>query len=469
MAASPSGMHIRSGIPCGEVPSFNHTMIRGTLFWNGWRRALVTRGAGAHAVAVLAALVVLLVDLPMGAADAPSPASGKPSKSVNPGNVHRRSPLPNVVLLAADGWADSDLGTNGAFPNLEKLAASGMRWTQAYAGAASTPASRAALLTGHHSGHGRIRGPVPGPLANEDITLGEVFRSAGYRTAAIGVWDLGGNNTPGHPMKQGFSDWFGFLDSREAKDLYPKALWRNAETFDNLIDQRGRLANYAPDWFARFATNYIQVHEDHPFFLYVAHPLPGDVVSQEVRGRQRSQWDAFVGAVVRELEQSRIRRDTLLVVTSIGATAPLEDRLAEARLRVPLIFSWPGKIKAGQTNDRPVALWDVLPTVAALVRIPAPQGLDGISLLPEVLGGLKDPSTRAGGLYWETADASPSRAIRWDYWKAVERSMGSNVELYDLKVDPAAARNIAADQPERLAEARRRLREAADAFTPSRP
>jgi arylsulfatase A-like enzyme len=403
------------------------------------------------------------------AADSPTPAPKKPSRAATPTNIHRRSPLPNVVVLAADGWADSDLGTHGTFPNLEKLAASSMRWTQAYAGAASIPASRAALMTGRHSGHGRIRGAVPVPLANEDVTLGEVFREAGYRTAVIGVWDLGGNNTSGHPMRQGFSDWFGFLDSREAKDLYPKALWRNAETFDNLIDQRGRLANYAPDWFARFATNYIQVHEDHPFFLYVAHPLPGGGTSEEVRGRQRSQWDAFVGAVVRELERSRIRRETLLVVTSAGTTASPGDPLAEARLRVPLLFSWPGKIAAGQTNDRPVALWDVLPTVAGLARVPVPRGLDGISLLPDVSGGLKDPSTRAGGLYWETAEASPSRAIRWDHWKAVERSAGGAVELYDLKADPAAVQNISAQQPERLAEARRRLHEAADPFSPNRP
>jgi len=446
-----------------EVPSSANTMIRGSLIWRGGPRVYGAFG-------VMGALRVMFsVCWALVAADAPATAPKKSSKSATATNIHRRSPLPNVVVLAADGWVDSDLGTHGTLPNLEKLAASGLRWTQAYAGAASIPASRAALMTGRHSGHGRIRGPVPVPLANEDVTLGEVFREAGYRTAVIGVWDLGGNNTSGHPMRQGFSDWFGFLDSREAKDLYPKALWRNGETFDNLIDQRGRLANYAPDWFARFATNYIQVHEDHPFFLYVAHPLPGGGASEEVRGRQQSQWDAFVGAVVRELERSRIRRETLLVVTSAGTTASPGDPLAEARLRVPLLFSWPGKIAAGQTNDRPVALWDVLPTVAGLARVPVPRGLDGISLLPDVSGGLKDPSTRAGGLYWETAEASPSRAIRWDHWKAVERSAGEAVELYDLKADPAAVQNISAQQPERFAEARRRLHEAADPFSPNRP
>ncbi|MFM8880519.1 MAG: sulfatase-like hydrolase/transferase [Verrucomicrobiota bacterium] len=373
-----------------------------------------------------------------------------------------------MIVLAADGWSEADVGTPGAWPHLEKLAASGARWTRAYAGAASTPASRAALLTGRHSGHGRLRGATPAPLANEDVTLGEVFRAAGYRTAAIGVWDLGGNNTQGHPLRQGFSDWFGFLDSKEALDLYPKALWRNAEIFDNLIDSRGRLANYAPEWFARFATNYVQVHEDHPFFLYLAHPLPGITASGEVRARHLQLWDRLVGAVVRELEQSRIVRDTILVVTSTGGAGPGEDRLSEGRLRVPFWVSWPGKIPAGQTHDRPVALWDVLPTVAALARVRGPAELDGISLAPELLGG-QEPLPRAGGLYWETAEAAPRRAILWDHWKAVERQSAGEVELFDLQADPGALKNLAESQPERLSEARRRLRESADPLPSSRP
>jgi len=403
---------------------------------------------------------------PAGSTNAASPqASGKAPASVAapPSNIHRRSAQPNVIVLAADGWSDSDLGTNGTSPHLEKLAASGLRWTRAYAGAPSAPASRAALLTGRHSGHGRLRGPVPVPLANEDATLAEVLRAGGYRTAVVGVWDLGGNNTSGHPLRQGFSDWFGFLDSREARDLYPKALSRNTEIFDNLIDSRGRPANFAPDWFARFATNYIQVHEDHPFFLYVAHPLPGRAVSGEVRDRHLALWDRLVGAVVRELEQSRIRRETILFVTSTGAAESGDDPLSESRLRVPLLVSWPGRIPAGQTQDRPVALWDVLPTVAALTRVQAPRDLDGVSLAPELLVGSKQESNpRAGGLYWETAEASPSRALIWDSWKVVQRSASGSFELHDLRADPVAPRDVAAEQPERLADGRRRLREAAD-------
>ena len=165
-----------------------------------------------------------------------------PGRAAEPGerrNFRRNSSQPKVVLLAAGGGWDWDpatgsvgataltlatnaatiLATNTLYPNLERLAASGQRWTGAYAGAPSAAASRAALMTGRHSGHGRIRGATPPPLAAEDVTLGEVFRAAGYRTAVIGVWDLGGNNTSGHPMRQGFADWFGFLDSREARDL----------------------------------------------------------------------------------------------------------------------------------------------------------------------------------------------------------------------------------------------------------
>ena len=459
-------------------------MIRGGVFNGGVRRVFALMIAGL--LALLGAMGTAV------AADVPMAAPGKAAEPGQRGNIHRHSSQPNVVLLAAGGGWDWDpatgsvgataltlatnaatnaatiLATNTLYPNLERLAASGQRWTGAYAGAPSAAASRAALMTGRHSGHGRIRGATPPPLAAEDVTLGEVFRAAGYRTAVIGVWDLGGNNTSGHPMRQGFADWFGFLDSREARDLYPKALWRNAETFDNLLDQRGRLANYAPDWFARFATNYIQVHEDHPFFLYVAHPLPGSTTSDEVRDRHRVLWDRFVGAVVRELEQSQIVRETILVVTSTGGVGSGEDPLSEARLRVPLIIRWPGRIAAGQTNDRPVALWDVLPTLAALARVNAPKDLDGISLAPELSGG-QEPRPRAGGLYWETAETPPRRALRWDHWKAVERTPGGEIDLFDLKADPSGARSVAADQPERLTEARRRLREAADPAPSARP
>lgn len=391
-----------------------------------------------------------------------------------PRNIHRQSTTPNVVILAAHGWTESDLTTHGASPQVERLTAAGMRWTRAYAGAPSVRASCEALLTGRHSGHGRLRGPVAVSLANEDVTLAEVLRAAGHRTAAVGVWDLGGNGTPGHPMRQGFSDWFGYLDSREALDLHPKALWRNDEAFDNFFDPQGRKSDYAPDWFVRFATNYIQVHEDHPFFLYVCHPLPGGAAAPDLRSRHLAIWDRLVGAVVRELEQSRIRRETILVVTGTGSTGPGANPLAEARLRVPLLVSWPGRIPAGKTNDRPVALWDVLPTINALVRVPGPSGLDGISLAPEMLEGAppggqapsgppaSPPSPRAGGLYWETAEVPPRRALRWERWKVVETIPRGGLELYDLVSDPEATRDLAAERPETVSEGRRRLNEAAD-------
>ena len=403
-----------------------------------------------------------------GTGDGRRPA-GSPS-----GNLHRRSPLPNVVILVAEGWTESDIVTRGASPHLERLAAEGVRWTSAYAGAPSARVSREALITGRHSGHGRLRGPDAVALANEDVTLAEVLRGAGHRTAAVGVWDLGGNGTPGHPLRQGFSDWFGFLDAREALNLRPKALWRNDELFDNLIDTRGALANYAPDWFARFATNYIQVHEDHPFFLYVAHPLPGGSSDAASRTAHLATWDRLVGAVVRELERSRIRRETILVVTGTGAVGGSVAPLDESRLRVPLLFSWPGRIPAGSTNDRPVALWDVAPTISALARVPGPQGLDGVSLAPELLAvdaaaPSPSPSPRAGGLYWETAEASPRRALRWDHWKVVEATPGGRLGLHDLRSDPGASRDVGPENPGILAEGRRRLLEAADPLPQSRP
>lgn len=402
--------------------------------------------------------------------------AGRPPTTRPPGNLHRRSPLPNLVILVAEGWVASDLATNGASPNVERLAAEGVRWTRAYAGAPSAQVSREALLTGHHSGHGRLRGTNVSSLANEDVTVAEVFRAAGHRTAAVGVWDLGGNGTPGHPLRQGFSDWFGFLDAREARELHPKAFWRNGEVFDNLIDTRGQLANYAPDWFARFATNYIQVHEDHPFLLYVSHPLPGGSDDPGIRSGHLAVWDRLVGAVVRELEQSRVRRETILVVAGTGAAGRSSDPLAESRLRVPLLFSWPGRIVPAGTQDRPVALWDVLPTVVELAGIPGPRSLDGVSLGFGMLPGTnapgvapKAPPPRAGGLYWETAEVPPVRAVHWDRWKAVETPAGGSLAAYDLEADPSATRDLAPANAGIVAEALRRLREAADPLPAPHP
>jgi len=106
--------------------------------------------------------------------------------------------------------------------------------------------------------------------------------------------------------------------------------------------------------------------------------------------------------------------------------------------------------------------------VAALARVRAPADLDGISLAPELLGG-RDPLPRAGGLYWETAEAMPRRAILWEHWKAVERPPAGAVELFDLQADPATLKDLAESQPERLSEARRRLREAADPLPSTHP
>ena len=145
---------------------------------------------------------------------------------------------PNVLLIQADDLGYGDLSAYGQSrfqtPALDRLAREGTRFTQYYAGSTVCAPSRAALMTGLHTGHGWIRGNggLPGgdvPLRPEDVTMAEVLRDAGYRTAVIGKWGLGQPGTTGQPDKQGFDYAFGFLDHRHAHRQFTDHLWRNGE------------------------------------------------------------------------------------------------------------------------------------------------------------------------------------------------------------------------------------------------
>jgi len=138
---------------------------------------------------------------------------------------------PNVVLILADDLGYGDLGCYGQqrikTPNIDRLAADGLRFTQFYAGSTVCAPSRCALMTGRHTGHARIRGNGTTPLAPEDVTIAELARQAGYVTAIFGKWGLGEQGTTGVPNQQGFDDWFGYLNQKHAHDYYPDYLFEN--------------------------------------------------------------------------------------------------------------------------------------------------------------------------------------------------------------------------------------------------
>jgi arylsulfatase len=222
-------------------------------------------------------------------AAAGSPAVVRASDTPPPAAAGRR---PNIVFILADdlGWAE--LGCYGQSkirtPNIDRIAAEGIRFTQHYAGSPVCAPSRCVLLTGLHAGHALVRdnrenggwGPDQPEgqleLSASTATVGHLLQQAGYTTGAIGKWGLGGPDSSGAPNRQGFDHWYGYLCQRVAHNHYPTHLWRNGRREDLGGNTWGNLTGrqYAPDLMAAEALRFIEQNRERPFFLYLAFTVP---------------------------------------------------------------------------------------------------------------------------------------------------------------------------------------------------
>src|SRR5436189_1599797 len=182
---------------------------------------------------------------------------------------------PNIIFILADDLGYGDLRCYGQTriktPNIDRLAAEGLRFTQCYAGTTVCAPSRACLMTGLHTGHVRIRGNAAVPLQAEDVTVAEVLKRAGYTNGVVGKWGLGLANTQGTPNKKGFDEWFGYLGQTHAHDYYPTQLYRNDRIFTLEKNLGGKKVQYSSDMFTKVATNFVRVSSANrfiPFFMY---------------------------------------------------------------------------------------------------------------------------------------------------------------------------------------------------------
>jgi arylsulfatase A-like enzyme len=418
-------------------------------------------------------------------------------------NPRRTNTTPNIILILADDLGYGELGSYGQTkirtPNLDRLAAEGMRFTDAYAGNTVCAPSRSALLTGKHSGHGRVRSNVQVPLAPEDVTIAEVLRAAGYHTGAFGKWALGWEGTTGTPNKKGFEEWFGYLDQVHAHDYYPAYLWRNDVQRWLAGNEGGKRGEYAPDWFAKVAANFVRLNEDNAFFLYFPTIIPHANNELGTNGMQvpslgiydKEPWpaaekakaamitrlDAFVGTLMEDLRKRKIDRDTLILFSSdngphreggvnpaffhsAGPFRGIKRELYEGGIRVPLLARWPGHIRPGMTNSQPIAFWDMLPTIAELVGVEPPKGLDGLSFAPALFG--KEPARTHAYLYWEFHEKGYQQAVRRGPWKGVRPDADQPLELYNLAHDPGETHNVAAGHPDMVKQLEADMKEAAD-------
>ena len=427
---------------------------------------------------------------------------------------------PNIVFILADDLGYGDLSCYGQqhfqTPNLDKMAAGAMRFTQHYSGTTVCAPSRCSLMTGKHTGHTAIRGNKEWqpegqfPMAAGEITVAELLKQAGYVTGAFGKWGLGFVGTEGDPNQQGFDEFYGYNCQRMAHNYYPGHLWDDSVKVEIPENSGDKFGVYAPELIHQRALQFIEKNKDKPFFLFYPNIIPHAELLlpeenlDEYRGKflpenafkgtepgdqyfriggygtQPEGHAAFaamvtlldkqVGEILAKLKELGLEKNTLVVFSSDngphqegGADPDYFDSngrlkgykrdLYEGGIRVPMIAFWEGKIVAGSTSDHVSAFWDFLPTVAEVAGVKAPENTDGISYLPALLG---KEQKQHEYLYWEFHESEGRQAVRKGDWKLVLYQVlnpeKTTVELYNLADDIGEENNVADKYPEVVKE-----------------
>ena len=435
----------------------------------------------------------------------------------------RAAERPNIVFVMVDDLGPFELSCLGhpihQTPNIDRMAAEGIRFTQAYSGCTVCAPARSTLMTGRHTGHTTVRGNSGGiPLRAEDVTVAQVLQKAGYACGGFGKWGLGDVGTPGVPEKHGFDVFFGYYDQVHAHFYYPRYLWRSGVKVPlpgnarPVVDSRDRPAYREDKLFVgtQFshhlifdeALKFIRANKDRPFFCYCPWtpphglwPMPPDEPAMEafkdkpwpeeakVYAGMVKMIDRNVGEILALLEQLGLDDNTVVFFCSDNGGIPsFEDLfhpcgplrgnkggLYEGGLRVPLIVRWPGKIEPGSLSDHLCYFPDVMPTLAELAGATEylPPKVDGISIVPTLIGekaaGRKQKEHEY--LYWEQPGWKGAQAIRMGKWKAVWPGFGRKkdrppLELYDLSSDVGETVNLAQQYADVAALAKKRMVEA---------
>lgn len=395
---------------------------------------------------------------------------------------------PNLVIVFADDLGYGDLGVTGhpsiRTPRLDRMAAEGMRLTTFYVAAPSCSPSRAALLTGRYpirTGVNYALGPEsPVFLPDSEVTLAELLRERGYRTALVGKWHLG--STPGHlPLDHGFDRYFGLPYSNDMIPPYvqtsrPLELYRDRSPVERVADQSDLTVRYTEE-----AVRFIRENRDRPFFLYLAHSMPHVPLSVPAAFQGRSAagrygdvvelLDWSTGQVLDALAEEGLDGRTLVIFTSdngpwaemparmftdgtvvpwdAGSAGPFRGSKAttyEGGVRVPFIARWPGRIPASQVRGDVVTAMDLFPTLAAMAGAPLPAGrtLDGRDASTLLQGGAAPPFDL---LYY--FNDGRLEAVRDSVWKlrVTGTAEAPLLELFHLGRDPYERHNMAGAEP----------------------
>ncbi|WP_417189029.1 arylsulfatase [Bacteroides sp.] len=394
---------------------------------------------------------------------------------------------PNIIYFLVDDMGFGDLSMCGQksfkTPNIDRLAADGMFFTNHYTGTTVSGPSRACLMTGKHTGHTSVRGNQPGPqiLRDDEATLALVLKEAGYATAVIGKWGIGHPVPLDDPQKKGFELSYGYLNMWHAHNCYPEFLYRNGVK-EELPGNKLRLdgdgnnpwadmpegtgvarqdarALYAPDLFEREALRFMEANRQKPFFLYYSLNLPHANNEAAPLGCETPGFDADiaakdwpevekgfaqmmriidrqVGEIVAKLEELGLAENTVFMFASDNGPHQegghkmeffdsnsllrgMKRDMYEGGVRTPFIVKWPAQVQAGSRSNLLSAFWDVLPTFCDLAGVDTPEGVDGISLMPTLTGNGTHQQLHKY-LYFEFYEEGGKQAVVSDNWKYVK-------------------------------------------------
>ena len=422
---------------------------------------------------------------------------------------------PNIVFIMLDDAGYGDFSCYGQkkfqTPNVDRLAAEGMKFTQHYSGSTVCAPTRCVLMTGLHTGHSYVRGnrevqpegqaPIPG----DTVTLAKLLQKAGYTPGGFGKWGLGAPGSEGDPTNQGFNEFYGYNCQRQAHTYYPSHLWHNTTK----IPLDGK--TYAHDLINDASLNFVRKNQKGPFFLYLPITIPhaamhvpeeyaapfrkkfpefenkigkyrGPLVKNPIAAfaGMMTKMDEGVGQLLDLLKELKIDDNTIIFFTSDngphregghnpvffdsnGELRGFKRDLYEGGIRAPLLVRWPSKVEAGTLSDLQCAHWDFLSTFCELAGAKAPAGLDGVSIMPTVLGKA-DKQKKHAYLYWEFYEQGGKRAVRFGKWKAIQLNVHKSADgpllVYDLSKDIGEESNVADANPEIVAQAKKYFAEA---------
>jgi arylsulfatase A len=398
-----------------------------------------------------------------------------------------RRDRPNLVVIMADDLGRGEIGPFGQqqirTPNLDRMAAEGIRFTDYYSGAPVCAPSRSVLLTGLHIGHAPVRENPPGgagsdlPLGPADVTFGEVLQAAGYRTGLFGKWGFGpeAGDQPSHPNAKGFAEFFGHMSHLHAQEYYPTYLWDNGIRIELPENANGAKQIFGPDLFVARGLDFIERHRGEPFLLYFSPNLPhaphevpslGPYENEpwpehvKIHAAQVTRLDDHIGQIVNKLRELGIAENTIVFFFSdngpheagnpqmdpnfFDANGPLRGykrNLYEGGIRSAMIAWAPGRLQhPGSVIDHSWAAWDLLPTLADLAHAEPADGVDGLSMrhlltgapwlapeheylfwsrIKELPGSSPQADAEEGGRLTHAADA-----VRFGRWKAIRIAPG---------------------------------------------